>query len=87
MTIHITNPRVTRLAAQLAALTGESRTEAVRMALEERLARLSTAAAQKRRRAELARVLGCGVTPMVRAGNRSTSLTPEEVQELLAYGP
>jgi len=87
MAIHIKNPGVIRLAGQLAALTGESRTEAIRKALEEKLARLSRASALGNRRAELVRVFGCRVPSMIRAGGRKGNLTPEEVQELLAYGP
>jgi antitoxin VapB len=40
MALNIKNPEVERLAAQVAALTGESKTEAVRRALDERYARL-----------------------------------------------
>ena len=87
MAIHVKNPDVIKLATRLAALTGESRTEAIRTALEEKLARLHGASAQGSRRAELVRVLGCKVPPMIRAGRRKASLTEEEVQELLAYGP
>ncbi len=87
MAIHIKDSGVIRLATQLAALTGESRTGAIRRALEEKIARLSGASAQSSRRAELVRVFGCKVPSLVRAGRRRGNLTPEEVQELLAYGP
>jgi antitoxin VapB len=40
MALNIKNPEVERLAAQVADLTGESKTEAVRRALAERYARL-----------------------------------------------
>ncbi len=87
MAIRIKDPGLIRLATQLAVLTGESRTEAIRKALEEKMARLSCASALNSRRAELVRVLGCRVPSMIRAGGRKGNLTPEEVQELLAYGP
>ncbi len=85
--IHVKDPKIVRLATRLAALTGESRIEAIRTALEERMARLPGASAQNNRRAELVRVLGCGMSTMIRAGRRKTKLTAEEIQELLAYGP
>ncbi len=87
MAIHVKNPGVIRLATRLAALMGESTTEAIRTALEEKMDRLNGTSAQASRRAELVRVLGCKAPPMIRAGRRKTSLTKEEVQELLAYGP
>ncbi len=87
MAIHIRDLGVVKLATQLAALTGESRTDAIRRALEEKMARLSGTAAHSSRRAELVRVFGCKVPSMVKAGRRRGNLTPEEVQELLAYGP
>ena len=40
MALNIKNPEVERLAAEVAALTGESKTEAVRQALDERPRRL-----------------------------------------------
>ena len=40
MALNIKNPEVERLAAEVAALTGESKTEAVRQALSERHQRL-----------------------------------------------
>ncbi len=87
MAIHIKNPAVTRLAAELASLTGESRTEAIRKALEEKMARLLCRAARQARRAEMAQILGCEARGMLRAGKRKAVLKAEEVQELLAYGP
>ncbi len=87
MAIHINNPAVARLATELAALTGESKTEAIRKSLEERMSRLSCTALLRVRRAELARVLGREIRAMVPAGGRKAILRQEEVQELLAYGP
>ncbi len=87
MAICIKDSGMIRLATQLAALTGESKTEAIRKALDERLDRLSRVSSHRMRRAELVRVLGCKVPAMIRAGSRRRGLTPEEVQELLAYGP
>lgn len=43
MSLNIRNPEAERLAAELAELTGETKTEAVRKALEDRLAKLRRA--------------------------------------------
>lgn len=43
MNLNIRNPEAERLAAELAELTGETKTEAVRKALEDRLAKLRRA--------------------------------------------
>jgi antitoxin VapB len=48
MRLHISNPRARALAAELAALTGETLTEAVIQALEERLDRQRTTTAAAR---------------------------------------
>lgn len=87
MAIQIKNPAVTRLAAELALLTGDNRTEAIRKALEEKKARLSARLVQRTRSAELARTLGREICSLMREGSRKNVLTPAEVQELLAYGP
>ena len=50
MALSISDPETDRLERELAALTGESMTKAIRTALEERLAR-----AKRRREAEIAR--------------------------------
>jgi len=78
---------IKQLSANLARLTGETRTEALRTALEERMARLSSAAAQQARRVEMTRIFGRRTRGMVPARGKKNALTPEEVQELLAYGP
>ena len=55
MALNITDPRTLELVAKVAALTGESKTQAVRTALAERAARLDAAAEQEYER--LMRVL------------------------------
>lgn len=57
MPLSIKNPEVERLAEEVARATGESKTEAIRQALEERRGRLVTRIAPGRRRARLLRVL------------------------------
>lgn len=50
MALNLKNPAVERLAAELARLTGESKTEAIRKALEERRRRLRAIAPSDRKR-------------------------------------
>jgi len=85
--IHIKDTVVTKLAAELASLTGESKTEAIRNALEEKMARLAIEAARRARRADMARILGREVCTLARAGRKKRVLSTAEIQELLAYGP
>jgi hypothetical protein len=87
MPIQIKNPAVRRLADELAFLTGESPTETIRKALEEKMVRLSTRSILRARSAELARTLGSEFCSSMPAAGASNVLTPAEVQELLAYGP
>lgn len=56
MTLSIRDPEADRLAREVAALTGETITQAVKVALEERLARER----DRRRRAGVARLLAIG---------------------------
>jgi len=79
--IQIKDPVVTKLAAELASLTGESKT------LEEKMARITMCAARRTRRAEMARILGREVCTLARAGGKKEVLSAAEIQELLAYGP
>jgi antitoxin VapB len=85
--IQIKDPVVTKLAAELASLTGESKTDAIRNALEEKMARITMCAARRTRRAEMARILGREVCTLARAGGKKEVLSAAEIQELLAYGP
>ena len=86
MPLNIKNAEVERLAAEVARLTGESKTEAIRRALDERRRRLRGVSAETRRR----RVLGFLVRrvwprlPETHVGRR---LTRAEEDEILGYGP
>lgn len=57
MTLHIENARVEELLTEVTGLTGETKTEAVRKALEERLIRLSRTGGDTRRWERLQQVL------------------------------
>jgi len=84
--LNIKNPGVEKLVAEIASLTGESKTEAVRRALEERRARLALRVASEDRGARLRRFLEDEVWPLVPDRERGRRLSREEEEEILGYG-
>jgi antitoxin VapB len=86
MAMNIKNAEVERLATEVARLTGESKTEAIRRALQDRRQRLK-AAASGDRRARLVRFLEKKVWPTLPKGQRGRRLSRAEEDEILGYGP
>jgi antitoxin VapB len=85
MPVNIKNERVERLLDEVAALTGETKTEAIRRALEERRERLlrdQSTHPVERLRQVLEREVWPNLTPAQRR-----PLTRAEEDELLGYGP
>ena len=74
------------LASEVARLTGESKTEAIRRALEERRLRL-TAPSSKARRTRLLRFLRTKVWASMPKDQLGRRLTSAEEDALLGYGP
>ena len=85
MALNLKNADVERLAAEVARLTGESKTEAIRRALEERRQRLK-GASTARRRARVLALLRETVWPTIPAEQRGRRLTREEEDQILGYG-
>ena len=86
MALNLKNAAVERLADEVARLTGESKTEAIRRALEERRRRLKGPSIEQRRR----RVLGLlekKVWPTLPEGERGRRLTRAEEDDILGFGP
>jgi antitoxin VapB len=83
--LNLKNAEVERLAAEVARLTGESKTEAIRRALEERRRRLK-AVAPSERRARLLRLLRGRIWPTVPKEALGRRLTPAEEDAILGYG-
>jgi len=84
MALNIKDPETERLASEVAALTGESKTRAVREALAERKHRLEG----KRRRRDLFRFLEEEIWPLVPPDELGQpSLTKAEREEILGIGP
>ncbi len=87
MTLRITDPEVKRLAQDVARLAGESETEAVRRSLIERRDKLLLAQDGRSRSERMLDVLEQRIWPMLREGVRGTTVTPDDEDELLGYGP
>jgi len=74
MALNIKNPQVEDLAAEVAEITGETKTEAIRRALEERRRRLSFQVVQENRGDELRSFLEREVWSVIRARSASRRL-------------
>jgi antitoxin VapB len=86
MALNLKNPDVERLAAEVATLTGESKTEAIRRALEERRERLSYRIVEADRARMLAALLEVEVWPMIPRGQLGRAPTRRERAEILGAG-
>jgi antitoxin VapB len=86
MALNIKNLEVERLAADVARLTGESKTEAIRRALEERKRRLKSVSADDRR-ARALRFLEKKVWPTLPKAEVGRRLSRAEEDGILGYGP
>ena len=87
MALNIKNDEVERLAADVARLTGETKTEAIRRALAERRDRLRYRIAAGDSSQRGLRFLEREVWPQVPADQLGRRLTRDEEEEKLGYGP
>ena len=85
MALNIKNSEVERLAAEIAAMMGETKTEAIRRALEERKHRLSFQVTQKDRKTKLRTFLEQEVWPTVPQKLLRKRLRREEEDSILGY--
>ena len=86
MALNLKNAEVERLAAEVARITGESKTEAIRRALEERRNRLRVPDLAQRRERVL-RLLRAKLWPALPKQQRGRRLSREEEDAILGYGP
>ena len=86
MALNLKNTEVERLATEVARLTGESKTEAIRRALEERRSRLKGPAIGERRARGL-RFLQSKVWSSVPKNQLGRRLSSAEEDAILGYGP
>jgi antitoxin VapB len=86
MALNIKNAEVERLAEEIARLTGESKTEAVRRALEERKGKLAFRVADDNRAGRLRAFLEREVWPVVPEGQLGRPISKAEEEAILGYG-
>lgn len=86
MALNIKNAEVERLATEIARLTGESKTEAIRQALLDRRARLGQRITPKARRGRLMSFLEREVWGRVPPDQVGHAPTREEREHILGYG-
>ncbi|MGL5859495.1 MAG: type II toxin-antitoxin system VapB family antitoxin [Angustibacter sp.] len=87
MAMNIKDPEAESLAAEVAALAGENKTQAVRTALRERRARLKLTAGQPHDRTRLRDVLEKEIWPLVPEHEVGRRLDREEEDQILGFGP
>src|ERR1035437_8149122 len=87
MALNIKNADVERLAAEVARLAHETKTDAIRRALIERQARLRARAGKPGGRKSLREYLEQNVWPMMPAAELGRMVSREEEDEILGYGP
>jgi antitoxin VapB len=87
MALNIKDPVTEKLAAEVSALTGETKTGAIRTALRERRERLGLRIPRRDRKGRLLGFLEDVVWPEVPAAVRGRRLTRKEKERILGYGP
>lgn len=86
MALNIKSQKVEQLAAEVASLTGESKTEAIRKALEERKERLSYRVTKRDRQADIKRFLETEIWPRVPRALLGRKLSKREEERILGFG-
>ena len=86
MALNIKNVEVERLADQIAKLTGETKTEAIRQALVARRDRLTSQASGLNRTRRLAVFLESRAWPQLRGGAAGRPVSKKERERILGYG-
>ena len=87
MALNIKDPETERLAGEVAALAGESKTGAVRQALRERKRRLLLGRGGGKRSERIMAVLEQRIWPNLPEGVRGSTITKEEEERILGFGP
>ena len=87
MGLNIKNPEVERLATEAAKRFGESKTEAIKVALQQRLSREPSRSTPEERYRRGLRVLEEVIWPSIPAHLLGEPISKEEREEILGYGP
>jgi antitoxin VapB len=85
--LNIKDPQTERLAAEVAAITGESKTKAIRSALAERKERLSYRIGGRDRKKEIYRLLEQEIWPRIPPSVLGKRVSRREKERILGYGP
>ena len=87
MALNIKNPEVERLATEVAQLARETKTEAIRRALEERKVRLKVGSSPEEKYRRTMEYLQREVWPHIPPEDRGKVMTKQEEEEILGIGP
>jgi antitoxin VapB len=87
MALNIKDPETERLATEVAALTGESKTGAIRTALRQRKERITLERATGDREQALRRLLEEEIWPSLPRALLGRAPSAEEQDAILGYGP
>ena len=85
--LNIKDRETERLATEVASLTGESKTRAVKVALQERRARLAVRGHARNRHADFMRFLATEVWPQVPRKILGRRTSKRERERILGFGP
>ncbi len=87
MALNIKDPQTEALAAEVAALANETKTQAVRIALQERKERLEARARRHARRERIDRFLEGEAWPQVPEAVLGRPISKADREAILGYGP
>jgi antitoxin VapB len=87
MALNIKNPEVEKLASEIADITGESKTQAIRKALIEFKGRLGSHVIEEDRRTKLMRFLEQEVWTKIPGRALGKRVTKKQREGILGYGP
>ena len=87
MALNIKNTEVERLATEISRMTRESKTEAIRRALQERKSRLAARLGNLDRLSRVVQYLEREVWPFIPPEDREKIMTKREREEILGIGP
>jgi antitoxin VapB len=85
--MNIKDTETEQLVTELASLTGESKTGAVRTAVRARIEQIHANENAEQRRIRLTRLLEDEIWPLIPPEERGKPLTKEEQEEILGFGP
>ncbi|HEX4109165.1 MAG TPA: type II toxin-antitoxin system VapB family antitoxin [Solirubrobacteraceae bacterium] len=87
MALHVRDPVIDELVSKLVAVTGETKTAAVRQALIERCERVQAQGLSHDRAAHILGVLEQEIWPALGIEDTQMPFTKAEREEILGYGP